>query len=93
MKVTITVKNRTEAEAVRRAMDDPAVRAFVLVSGALLELPSQYARARVLNHVYGMVHDPDYRVEERVLMAIADNKPEPAADEVGDRADPDRVRV
>ena len=92
MKVSITVNNRSEAQAVRRAMDDPAVRAFVLVSGALLTLPSQAARARVLNHVYGMVHDPDYRVEEHVLAIVAEPS-RPAAGEVDDGADPDRVRV
>lgn len=51
MKVAIEVNNRSEAESVKRAMADPKCRALVLIVGALLELPSDRARLRVLRHV------------------------------------------
>jgi len=48
MKTPVEVLNRREAAALQRAMADPTVRAFVLIMGALLELPSDRARRRVL---------------------------------------------
>ena len=51
MKVSLTVKNRDEACAVQTAWDDPQIRAFVLVVGTLLQLPSDRARLRVLQFV------------------------------------------
>lgn len=51
MKVAVDVKNRQEADAVRRAMDDPQTRAYVLVVGTLLSLPSDRARQRVMRFV------------------------------------------
>lgn len=51
MRVAVEVKNRTEAKAIKAAMDDPEVRAFVLVMGELLQLPSARARIRVLKFV------------------------------------------
>lgn len=51
MKATIQVKDRKEADAIRRALDDPTVRAFVLVMGALSTLPSDRAKQRVLGFV------------------------------------------
>jgi hypothetical protein len=51
MKVAIEVRDRKEAEQVRTAMTDPTTRAFVLVMGALMALPSDRTRARVLTFV------------------------------------------
>lgn len=51
MKATIMVNNKQEAEAIRGALEDPTMRAFVLVMGALLQLPSDKARRRVLAYV------------------------------------------
>lgn len=51
MKANIEVANRKEANAIRAGLDDPSVRAFVIVMGILLTLPSQRARVRVLTYV------------------------------------------
>lgn len=51
MKATITVKDRKEADAIRAALDDPVVRAQVVVVGTLKSLPSDRARQRVLAFV------------------------------------------
>jgi hypothetical protein len=51
MKVAIEVKNRDEANALKVAMADPTARAFTLVIGTLLQLPTDKARRRVLGYV------------------------------------------
>lgn len=51
MKTLIDVKNRKEGDTIRVALDDPAVRAFVLIVGTLKELPTDRARIRVLEFV------------------------------------------
>lgn len=51
MKTPVTVKNRAEGRALRQALDDPTVRAFVVTMGTLAALPSDRSRARVLNYV------------------------------------------
>ena len=51
MKATIEAKDRREATLLQSAMEDPAVRAFALVMGALLQLPTDRARERVLTYV------------------------------------------
>jgi hypothetical protein len=48
MKVAIPVKNRQEADALKRGLADPGVLAFVVVVGALMELPTDRARLRTL---------------------------------------------
>lgn len=50
MKATVEVKDRREAEAVRVGLEDPAVRAFVIIMGVLLPLTSRQ-RARVMQYV------------------------------------------
>jgi hypothetical protein len=50
MKATIEVADRKEADAIRAGLDDPAVRACVVVMGALATLPIR-ARMRVLEFV------------------------------------------
>lgn len=51
MKTSIEVTNRHEGDDIRRGLNDPQVRAFVIVVGALAQLPSDRARARVLSYV------------------------------------------
>jgi hypothetical protein len=51
MKAKIEVDNRHEAAAIRSGLDDPAVRASVIVMGSLNALPSDRARKRVLQYV------------------------------------------
>jgi hypothetical protein len=51
MKAAIDVSDRKEAEAIRAGLNDPAVRAFVVVMGALSALPSDRTRQRVLDFV------------------------------------------
>ena len=51
MKVAIDVKDRNEAARLKAALADPEVRAFALIVGALLGLPSDRARRRVLRFV------------------------------------------
>ena len=48
MKANIDVTNRREADDIRAGLEDPAVRAFVMIMGALSRLPSDRARRRVL---------------------------------------------
>jgi hypothetical protein len=50
MKTSIDVSNRKEGELIKRALEDRQVRAFVNVMGALMELPTIRARARVLRY-------------------------------------------
>jgi hypothetical protein len=51
VKASIEVKDRKEADAIRTALDDPVVRAQVVIVGTLKALPSDRARARVLAFV------------------------------------------
>jgi len=51
MKARIDVVNRQEADQIRRALNNPDVRAFVKVMGTLAALPSDRARERVLRFV------------------------------------------
>jgi hypothetical protein len=51
MKATIEVADRKEAQTIRAGLADPSVRAFVIIMGALQQLPTQSARARVLTFV------------------------------------------
>jgi hypothetical protein len=51
MKALIEVKDRKEAETIRSGLEDPSVRAFVVITGALRMLPSDRSRRRVLQFV------------------------------------------
>jgi hypothetical protein len=55
MKATVDVKNRAEKDALERAWQDDTCRAFVIVMGTLLDLPSDRSRARVLSYVADLV--------------------------------------
>jgi len=61
MKVSIDVKDKTEAENLRRALADPMTRAFVLIVGALLPLGDE-ARTRVLSFVNDTLNEDAGRV-------------------------------
>lgn len=59
MKATIEVSSRKEADAILSGLDDPGVRAFVIVVGALQSLPSDRSRARVLAYVQDLLDERD----------------------------------
>lgn len=62
MKTPVEVRTKAEGRAIRIALSDPTVRAFVLVMGALLPLPSKRAQARVLEYVADRVVELTERV-------------------------------
>ena len=64
MKATIEVADRKEADHIRTGLADPSVRAFVVVMGALAALPSDRARARVLNYVRDYFDEADEQPEQ-----------------------------
>ena len=51
MKVAIDVESKQEASAITAAMKDPVTRAFVTVTGTLVQLGSEQARERVMELV------------------------------------------
>jgi hypothetical protein len=57
MKTSITVSDRKEGDAIRTGLEDPAVRAFIVIMGALLTLPSDRARRRVLVYVKDRIEE------------------------------------
>jgi hypothetical protein len=59
MKATVDVKDRKEAEHLRNGLEDPAVRAFVVVMGALAALKTDRARQRVMNYVTDLLAEQD----------------------------------
>jgi hypothetical protein len=68
-RIRIDVKNRKEAENIRRGLALPDVRAFVITCGILDTLPSKRAQARVLNFVVDHFNEfpPQHVNEERDL--------------------------
>jgi len=63
MKATIEVKDRKEADAVRVGLEDPAVRAFVVIIGLLLPM-TQRQRKRVLQYVMDKIdEDAEGKIE------------------------------
>jgi O-methyltransferase involved in polyketide biosynthesis len=54
MNVSIPVKDKKEGEVIRRGLEDPEVRAMVVISGVMADLP-QDAQARVLRFVQDRV--------------------------------------
>jgi len=59
MKSTIEVSDRKEAELIRTGLADPATRAVVKIMGALIKLPTDRARTRVLNYAKDLVESGD----------------------------------
>ncbi len=58
MKIAIECADRTEAHAIKSAMADDEVRAFVLIVGTLLPFTCR-ARARILHFIADTVTDPN----------------------------------
>lgn len=56
MKSSIDVSSRKEADAIKSGLEDPEVRAFVVVLGTLKELEPR-ARQRVLQNVIDRFSD------------------------------------
>lgn len=71
MRTPIEVTNRREAAALRRALADPTVRAFVLIMGELLALPTDRARRRVLTYVMDKATELE-DADDRVLLRITE---------------------
>jgi hypothetical protein len=57
MRAYIEVKDRKEAVAIRRGLQDPVTRATVKVVGTLLQLPTDRARQRVLGFVVDKLNE------------------------------------
>lgn len=58
MKATVEVKDRAEGKVVAKALEDPEMKALVLISGAIEQVQGPEGRARVLAWVtsrYGNV--------------------------------------
>ncbi len=58
MKIAIDCADRNDANAIKAAMADAEVRAFVLVVGTLMPFTGR-ARARILHFVADAVTDPN----------------------------------
>ncbi len=56
MKVAIEVKDRSEGDRVKAAMEDPTTRAMVNVVGALMPLSTK-AQSRVMRYVAEKLED------------------------------------
>jgi hypothetical protein len=57
MKAVVKVDTRSDKVAIETAMTDPATKAFVIVMGTLLQLPSDRARRRVLIYVHDRLEE------------------------------------
>jgi fructose-specific component phosphotransferase system IIB-like protein len=73
--VRVKAKDKSQAAAIERAMLDPEVRAFVIVAGELMAVPTIAGKARVLAYVGNLVRDPDY------IANLAQQQAEPVAAE------------
>jgi hypothetical protein len=72
MKATIEVKDRSEKQAIEVALTDPATRAFVVITGTLMQLPNNRARARVLDWVADKLHEEQEQQAELTLADLVD---------------------
>lgn len=62
MKTTIEVKDRKEAEAIKTGLEDPAVRAFVVITGMLKPLTKR-TQVRILSYVKDHFEEQDGQSE------------------------------
>jgi general stress protein 26 len=60
-KITVEIDDVKDAEAIHRALQDPAVRAFVIIMGTLSTLKSQREKERVLTYVKDHFEEMDAR--------------------------------
>jgi hypothetical protein len=72
MKATIEVKDRSEKHAIEQALTDPATRAFVVITGTLMQLPTDRARARVLDWVADKLREEQEQQQELTLADLVD---------------------
>jgi hypothetical protein len=56
--VHVEVKDRKQAKAIERALEQPEVRAFAITIGMLVQLPDDRARVRTLRYIEDWIHDP-----------------------------------
>lgn len=73
MKTTVEVSDRREAEALRTGLEDPAVRAFVIIIGVLKPLTPR-ARARVMQYVTDKL-DEDQEIKQANASVQGDGNP------------------
>jgi hypothetical protein len=60
MKASIQVTDRREGDAIRAGLEnDPVLRAIVVITGLLAKLPSDRARARVMEYVRDRLDEED----------------------------------
>jgi len=71
MKATIEVRDRSEKQAIEQALTDPATRAFVVITGTLMQLPTDRARARVLDWVADKLTEEQEQQAELTLADLA----------------------
>jgi len=64
MRTTIEVKNKREGDTIRRALELPDVRVFVILMGELAALPDDRSRIRVLRYVLDKFDDEAKHVSE-----------------------------
>ena len=83
MKTTIEVSSRSEGERIRAGLRDPTARAFVIVIGALNDLASDRARARVLRFVEDQLAE-NFSKYQSPLAPLADRKPNGKGDSNAD---------
>jgi hypothetical protein len=69
LKITVKCQTKKEGAAIKLAMEDETTRAFVVVMGNLLQLPSKRARERVLKWVADKL-DEDHEKESPKDTAI-----------------------
>jgi hypothetical protein len=74
MKATVDVKDRREAEAVRNGLEDPAVRAFVIITGALATLTPR-ARDRTMQYVTDKLAEDRETGESATIKSATINGP------------------
>jgi hypothetical protein len=69
VKTPVEVNDRREARALQRALADPSIKAYVVIMGELLALPSDRARRRLLTYMLDKASDSD---ELPALLRIAE---------------------
>ncbi len=55
--IRITVRDRGEFFAIKAALDDPAIRAFLIIDGTLKRLDDDNQRRRVLTYVADVMEE------------------------------------
>lgn len=73
MKATVEVSDKREASAIRTGLEDPAVRAFVVIVGVLKPLTSR-TRARVMQYVTDKL-DEDQEIKAASVPHQGDGNP------------------